>query len=66
MNITWIDELDPMQLRKLDMVSVAICDGEWNCKHNIEHAVEYQMQFGLWRWVYFCEHHFTVTSSPCE
>lgn len=57
MNITWTDELDTMQLRKLDMVSVSFCDYEWDCKHEITWAVEYQMQFGLWRWVYFCDCH---------
>lgn len=57
MNITWTDELDPRQLRKLDMVSVNYCDGEWNCCNEINHAIEIPMAFDLFRWVFFCDQH---------
>ena len=56
-NQTWTDELESMQLRKLDLVDTAFCDKEWNCENEITHAIEYKLQIGVWRWVFFCDCH---------
>jgi len=57
MNETWTDELSIDELRKVMMVITLHCDFEFNCHDEVIHAIQYQMAFGIWRWVFFCECH---------